>query len=235
MYSIYVHINKLNHKMYFGITKQNPKRRFRDGEGYKSCTKFYKAIQKYGWDNFEHIIIKTDMPKECAETLEKILIYKYDTINSGYNLDGGGNLHLATKESKIKSSESHKGKKLSQSTKDKLRISTTELWKDPIYRSKCQSKKGRNVPPVSENTKEKISDSIKKLWLNDEYVNKCKKGLETYHKMHSKPIRAINEDEVLEFDSVSEAVRYLNKTDRSGIYRTVGTSKKAYGYRWEYI
>lgn len=49
MYSIYVHINKLNHKMYFGITKQNPKRRFRDGEGYKSCTKFYKAIQKYGW------------------------------------------------------------------------------------------------------------------------------------------------------------------------------------------
>jgi hypothetical protein len=34
------------------------------------------------------------------------------------------------------------------------------------------------------------------------------------HKMHSKPIRAINEDEVLEFDSVS---------------------KKAYGYRWEYI
>lgn len=49
--------------------------------------------------------------------------------------------------------------------------------------------------------------------------------------MHSKPIRAINEDEVLEFNSVSEAVRYLNKTDRSGIYRTVGTSKKAYGYR----
>lgn len=73
MYSIYVHINKLNHKMYFGITKQNPKRRFRDGEGYKSCTKFYKAIQKYGWDNFEHIIIKNRYAKRmCRDFREDI-------------------------------------------------------------------------------------------------------------------------------------------------------------------
>ena len=32
--------------------------------------------------------------------MEKILIYLYDTQRNGYNLDGGGNVHLASKESK---------------------------------------------------------------------------------------------------------------------------------------
>ena len=53
MYIVYQHKNKINGKVYIGITMQDPERRWRHGEGYKSSPHFYAAIQKYGWDNFE--------------------------------------------------------------------------------------------------------------------------------------------------------------------------------------
>ena len=57
-YTVYMHKNKINGKVYIGITSQQPvKRRWRKGSCYKNCNKFYKAIQKYGWNNFEHIIL----------------------------------------------------------------------------------------------------------------------------------------------------------------------------------
>lgn len=55
---LYVHINKLNNKKYFGITCKRPKERWANGRGYNQtqCA-FYNAIQKYGWDGFEHKVI----------------------------------------------------------------------------------------------------------------------------------------------------------------------------------
>ena len=55
---IYAHINKMNHKAYIGQTVQNPIHRWHNGYGYIHSPKFYTAIKKYGWNNFEHIIIK---------------------------------------------------------------------------------------------------------------------------------------------------------------------------------
>lgn len=44
-YLVYLHINKLNKKVYVGITKHdNPELRWRNGYGYAKCIKFYKAI-----------------------------------------------------------------------------------------------------------------------------------------------------------------------------------------------
>lgn len=57
-YKIYIHKNRINGKMYIGQTKQPLERRFRNGKGYIHCPKFYAAIQKYGWKNFEHYIYK---------------------------------------------------------------------------------------------------------------------------------------------------------------------------------
>ena len=51
---------------------------------------FYKAIQKYGWDNFKHEILFSNLTQEEAERYEKNLISEYRNGGKCYNiLDGG--------------------------------------------------------------------------------------------------------------------------------------------------
>lgn len=89
-YCVYAHINKVNQKIYIGITS-NRQKRWR-ASSYTECPYFSKAIQKYGWDNFDHIIIIDQVPKQVAEECEKYLIKKYNTTdrNKGYNISAGG-------------------------------------------------------------------------------------------------------------------------------------------------
>ena len=58
-YTIYMHKNIINGKVYIGQTiQENLEDRWKNGKGYKPCTYFYRAIEKYGWDNFAHIILE---------------------------------------------------------------------------------------------------------------------------------------------------------------------------------
>lgn len=87
-----MHKNKQNGKIYIGQTCQKPERRWSKGNGYKGCPKFYQAIEKYGWNGFEHLIIQEHLTKEEADTLEKELIAKYNSTSkdAGYNISIGG-------------------------------------------------------------------------------------------------------------------------------------------------
>lgn len=92
-YVIYLHKNKINNKVYIGQTCQKPEKRWDYGCGYKRHNlHFYNAIQKYGWNNFEHIIIATDLSSENAKNMEIELINKYHTNlpQYGYNRTLGG-------------------------------------------------------------------------------------------------------------------------------------------------
>ena len=110
---VYMHENKINHKKYIGITCQKPTQRWRGGKGYKIGI-FKKAIDKYGWNNFNHIVLYKHLTKEQACLKEQELIKKYNTMNEnyGYNLCEGGNLTIGyhhTENSKLKMSKSKKG------------------------------------------------------------------------------------------------------------------------------
>ena len=64
-YTIYMHKNKINGKVYIGITSQIPTQRWGvNGKNYRSSPHFYSAIQKYGWDNFEHNILLESLPRK---------------------------------------------------------------------------------------------------------------------------------------------------------------------------
>ena len=101
---LYVHINKINGKKYFGITCLNLKRRWKKGNAYKKCSYFYNAIQKYGWDNFEHIQIIDHLTRWNACCFEKFFIMFYRTNNSnfGYNCTSGGenNYYIQNKKNR---------------------------------------------------------------------------------------------------------------------------------------
>ena len=102
-YCVYIHINKINGKMYVGQTCVKPEKRWNNGNGYKQCSYFYRAIQKYGWDNFEHEIIASNLTKDEADNFERLLINKLDllNINKGYNLQDGGSHGRPSKISKV--------------------------------------------------------------------------------------------------------------------------------------
>lgn len=90
-YLIYKHTAP-NGKVYIGITKQDAERRWQNGNGYNTQKKFWKAIQKYGWKNFTHEILETDLTEKEACEKEMAFIEQYKSINPkfGYNTSEGG-------------------------------------------------------------------------------------------------------------------------------------------------
>lgn len=86
-----MHTNLTNKKKYVGITKNLERERWCNGVGYKANKKFYKDIEKYGWDGFSHEIIKDNLTYKEARELETAYINQYDLIEKGYN-NGGGTL-----------------------------------------------------------------------------------------------------------------------------------------------
>lgn len=91
-YYVYYHRNLINNKYYVGITcKEKPEYRWgKDGNNYSDQI-FGSAIRKYGWDNFEHVIVCKDLSKEEACKMESELIKKYNSrVPNGYNVELGG-------------------------------------------------------------------------------------------------------------------------------------------------
>lgn len=98
-YCVYCHTNKINGKKYIGQTRITPSIRWgSNGCKYKGCRHFWYAIQKYGWDNFDHEIIASGLTLEEANNFESLLIDKLRTRETkyGYNISaGGGNKEIS--------------------------------------------------------------------------------------------------------------------------------------------
>lgn len=90
VWCVYKHTNKINGKVYIGITSASTlNQRWDNGNGYILNKLFFEDIQKYGWvDGFYHIVLEDNLTKKEAENLEKQLIRKYKSQdkNFGYNL-----------------------------------------------------------------------------------------------------------------------------------------------------
>lgn len=120
-YSVYLHRLKSDNRVYIGMTKQKVKKRWQRGLGYEHSVRFFEAIKKYGWDNFEHIVIYENLSQEDAEKKEKELIKKYKSTDEryGFNIcDGGLNPSIPI-ELREKISKTEKGKKISKETIEK--------------------------------------------------------------------------------------------------------------------
>ena len=117
-YSVYMHVFP-NGKRYIGITSQKPEQRWRmNGKGYQQCPKMWNVINKYGWENIEHIVLYEGLSKEMAEKAEIRLISEYNTTINGYNVENGGNvIGTHSEETKRKIAEANRRRLISEKTK----------------------------------------------------------------------------------------------------------------------
>lgn len=207
-YCVYSHTNKINGKIYIGLTSMKPEERWKNGIGYHSGTHFRNAIDKYGWDNFEHKIIKDNLTKDEASYWEKYYISLYNSMDRhcGYNMSSGGENgggHPQTKETRKKISEHHggfDGRRHTEESKKKMSEST----------------KGKNNPNygkhLSEETKAKISEAHKNL--------------------RNKRIYCVELDCV--FESLSEASEKIGRSKAVIVDCCKGRQKTCGGYHLKY-
>ena len=146
-YCVYIHLFP-NGKRYIGLTGRNPKQRWKRGRNYRNNPYMTRAVNKYGWDNISHLIVKNGLSKEEAESLEIELIKKYNSTNPsrGYNISNGGECIG----------------KHSESTKQKIsRIKKAQSASTEYRKKLSEAHKGITPPnkwkPMSEEQKRKVS------------------------------------------------------------------------------
>lgn len=93
-YLVYMHTCP-NGKVYIGITCETLAQRCKRGKGYRQNQAFWKAIQKYNWDNIKHEILYDGLTKNEAERKEIELIAEYQSNKKeyGYNVASGGGVN----------------------------------------------------------------------------------------------------------------------------------------------
>lgn len=97
---VYVIVNKVNGKLYVGITRMSARRRFSGHCGKTSkCSAISRAIAKYGRDAFEvHVLDWVDI-KYIQEAEIHLIKMNNSMAPSGYNLDeGGGGIYTTDAE-----------------------------------------------------------------------------------------------------------------------------------------
>ena len=171
-YIIYVHTNKINGKKYVGQTRYSLEERTKkDGYGYRNQSKFYNAIIKYGWENFDHEILYTGLSQEEANKLEIQLIKELDTIDNGYNIHTGGSHHNPTRmiEGKIGKEASWYGKKHSEEYKQYMSQLMKKKWQNEEYRLQvCENMKKNHADVAGKNnTQSKAVYCIEKDIVKD--------------------------------------------------------------------
>lgn len=169
-FCVYKHTNKINNKVYIGITSRKPEIRW--GSGGKNYitdnSHFGRAIKKYGWDNFEHKILYEDLSEEDACEKEKQLIEEYKSYNNeyGYNRTlGGDKVVKYTEESK---------QYLSKRIKESFNNPEVQVKLQKHYDSmRGKTTKQRGIPRTNEE-KVNISIGTKRAMQRDDVKAKMK-------------------------------------------------------------
>ena len=228
-YCVYVHINKINNKKYVGQTS-NVKRRWRqNGIEYYDYSKaenqqnpFWKAIKKYGWNNFNHIILKDKLTLEEANYWENYYLNFYNsrTTEYGYNVREAGSNGKLSEETKQKLSKIVKEKGLWKGDKNPRHL-------DPLF----GERNGMYGKHHSEETKQKISEAKKGSHISEETKQKISNFMNTQHP-RAKKVKCIETGEI--FLSARKAAKAYN-TAHTCIARVCnGERKTTKGMHWEW-
>lgn len=229
MWCVYAHVAP-NGKMYIGITSQEPKSRWRNGSGYKYNQLFYRAIQKYGWNNIQHEIVASNLTEGEAKNFEILLISKLNTNDHkhGYNITSGGDGTVGV--SHYGNDNSFYGKKHSQETREAMSNSHYDC-------------RGENNPFYGR----KHSDEVKKSLSDKAKLRTGEKNPNWGKKLSAERIEKIREQKsiaVSQFDLNMNFIKEYPSTKiaetETGVNHSLicrvcrGKLKTTHGYIWKY-
>lgn len=211
-YCVYKHTAP-NGKVYIGITRRAPNIRWGlDGKRYKNNCHFYNAIQKYGWDNFDHEVLFEGLSAYQAGEKEKELIKLYDSATPahGYNNTHGG--EHGKMADHINEENRRRGKAL-------LGEKNPFFGRKHTDESKARMRKARLSRP------DRFKQSRE---ASEKSARKTSKKVSQYSK---------NGTYLATFDSCCEAARVLTGKRNGGNHigaACAGKRKTAYGYLWKF-
>lgn len=173
---VYKHQLKNTNQVYIGQTN-NIKARWKPNS-YKQCIKFYNAINKYGWNNFEHIILKDNLTLEEANYWEEYYIKQYNSCNDGWNLSSGGLNHLHSNETKQKMSQTRKGKPHSEEHNQAISKALTGKKHTSSHNRNNQLAQHRKPVQCIETSKiyESLADAERKTGILGETISRQIRG-----------------------------------------------------------
>lgn len=238
---VYCHINKVNGKRYIGKTNNIASRWSGNGSAYLrgrgKNTIFANAIKKYGWDNFEHIILEDGLTDEEASEREVyyIELYKTNIVKHGnaygYNMTDGGEGaagRVISDETREKMKISHLGYVVSEETKAKIsqslkgRDTLSKEARAKLGQHNSVVLKGRKLPPdrveaIRQLSKERGISELARQRSREQTIK-----------------QVINIDTGEIFECMKDACeKYdISATHLSAACR--GRRKTAKGYRWKY-
>lgn len=186
---IYLIRNKVNGKVYVGQTTRSVKRRWSRHLSLAATgveRPLYKAIRKYGAEQFEIAVLGTVASKVDLDQAEQLYIYLYESNNlsRGYNLTSGGDSPIVSAETRKKLSEMRRGKphstahresirvsKLSHSVSEEVRQAVRTAHKGkPLTEEHKAKLRGRSSPKGmlgrshSDESRTKISEAAARMW-----------------------------------------------------------------------
>lgn len=157
---VYIHTSP-SKKRYVGVTTKSTKARWDNGNGYRHNKHFFRAIQKYGWENFTHQVFEVQSEESMyMNERELIELFKTTDPQYGYNHSIGGDKGpVGCKRSdetkrKISVAQTGKyggsknpffGKHHTDETKEKIRIANSGRKRTPEH---LQAIKKSTIKPV---------------------------------------------------------------------------------------
>lgn len=231
-YIVYCYTSPEN-KKYVGITCKKPKERAGgdNGHNYKSCYRFYKAIQDFeGLHNFTLEILEENLLLEEACEKEKYYISFYDTTNEkfGYNISLGGEAPFAGR---------HHSEETKQKIREKLKTHTGE--NNPFYgkhhspeniQKFRENRKGEKNPHYGKHcsieTKQKISNSLKGKLSGEKNPNYGNTGEKN---PRSRKIYCLIGEKRIDFIGIREAARRMNLNSPNIIHSLKSNGKYSAG------
>lgn len=232
-YKVYCHTSPSG-KRYVGISN-NPEKRWNKGKGYIKNYLFYRAIEKYGWDNFTHEILYENLSIDEAGEIEKKLISEWNLTdpNYGYNLREGGNGKFS-EHSRYLMSKSRKGNtnSLGQYHSPENRKQISESLKKYYSTHDSPMKNRHHTPETIEKLKNRTISEETKRKMRENHADV--KGV---NNPSAKAIRQLDKEGhiIEEFAYATLAAKKYN-LDLSSIIRCCrGKQKTCGGYRWEYM